>query len=82
MKQCRDCQGDVSEQAMMCPNCGAPYPAREKWDGYGYEYKSRLKANCQTILPIWFLPKIGQRRFGIYKGYSGDYKYVILIKFG
>jgi hypothetical protein len=25
---------------MSCPNCGAPLPAKEKWDGYGFEYKS------------------------------------------
>ncbi len=40
MKPCRECQHHISEQALSCPNCGAPYPAREKWDGYGFEYKS------------------------------------------
>ena len=42
MKPCRECGHPVSEQALACPNCGAPYPAREKWDGWGYEYKSGL----------------------------------------
>jgi len=32
MKKCRECQHDVSEQVLDCPNCGAPYPAKEKWD--------------------------------------------------
>ena len=41
MKNCRDCHREVSEQAIVCPNCGAPYPAREKWDGWGFEYKSK-----------------------------------------
>jgi hypothetical protein len=41
MKNCRECQHIVSEQAVACPHCGAPYPARAKWDGWGYEYKSR-----------------------------------------
>lgn len=54
MKECRDCQGNVSEQAMMCPHCGAPYPAREQWDGYGYEYKSRLKIAGLPLLHISF----------------------------
>jgi hypothetical protein len=27
---------------MVCPHCGAPYPAKEKWDGWGFEYKSNL----------------------------------------
>jgi hypothetical protein len=41
MKQCRECKQNVSEQAFHCPGCGAPYPAKEKWDGWGYEYKSK-----------------------------------------
>ena len=40
MKPCRECQHPISEQAMSCPNCGAPFPAKERWDGYGFEYKS------------------------------------------
>lgn len=41
MKECRDCQHVVSEQALSCPNCGAPHPAKEKWNGWGFEYKSK-----------------------------------------
>ena len=43
MTPCRECQGEVSEQASACPHCGAPFPARAQWDGWGWEYKSRLK---------------------------------------
>ena len=25
---------------MACPKCGAPFPAKEKWDGWGFEYKT------------------------------------------
>ncbi len=42
MEKCRDCGHDVSDQAMACPGCGAPFPARAKWDGWGYEYKSGM----------------------------------------
>lgn len=42
MKSCRACKHQVSEQAASCPGCGAPYPARERWDGYGFEYKSQF----------------------------------------
>lgn len=42
MKLCRACKHEISEQAFSCPNCGAPYPAKEKWDGWGFEYKSNL----------------------------------------
>ncbi|MGR9053992.1 MAG: zinc ribbon domain-containing protein [Gammaproteobacteria bacterium] len=31
----------MSEQAFACPSCGAPYPAKPHWDGWGFEYKSK-----------------------------------------
>lgn len=40
MTACRACGRQVSEDAFVCPGCGAPYPAKPKWDGWGYEYKS------------------------------------------
>lgn len=40
MKPCRECRREVSEQAITCPGCGAPFPARNKWDGWGFEYKT------------------------------------------
>jgi hypothetical protein len=60
MKQCRDCQHVVSEQAMMCPNCGCPYPAKEKWDGWGYEYKSRMNIAGLPLIHISFKYKPGR----------------------
>jgi hypothetical protein len=41
MKPCRECKAEISEQAFACPKCGAPYPAKPMWDGWGYEYKSK-----------------------------------------
>jgi hypothetical protein len=41
MKPCRACGHEISEQAMACPNCGAPFPAKDKWDGWGFEYRSK-----------------------------------------
>ncbi len=41
MRPCRECKHDISGQAVSCPHCGAPYPAKEKWDGWGFEYKSK-----------------------------------------
>lgn len=54
MKPCRECRREVSEQAFACPQCGAPYPAREWWDGWGYEYKSRLRIAGLPLLHISF----------------------------
>jgi hypothetical protein len=50
MKQCRECRHEISEQAITCPQCGAPYPAKETWDGWGFEYKSKA-----TFLGLPFL---------------------------
>ena len=54
MKPCRDCQHEVSEQAMACPHCGAPFPAREKWDGWGFEWKSKATFFGLPLLHISF----------------------------
>lgn len=49
LKSCRVCQ-----HAVACPGCGAPYPAREKWDGHGFEYKSGLRILGLPLLHISF----------------------------
>ena len=54
MKPCRECQHQISEQAWVCPQCGAPYPARESWDGWGYEYKSKLSLAGLPLVHISF----------------------------
>ena len=54
MKSCRQCRHTISEQALMCPNCGVPYPAKEGWDGWGYEYKSEATLFGLPILHVSF----------------------------
>src|SRR5689334_17657240 len=54
MKPCRSCGHEISEDALSCPNCGAPYPAREKWDGWGYEYKSEAAVFGLPLVHISF----------------------------
>ena len=54
LKNCRDCFTPVSEQAVMCPKCGAPYPAKDKWDGWGWEYKSKTSLGGLPLLHISF----------------------------
>jgi len=39
---------------MSCPQCGAPRPAKEKWDGHGYEYKSKTSLLGIPLLHISF----------------------------
>ncbi|OGP68625.1 MAG: hypothetical protein A2W27_00850 [Deltaproteobacteria bacterium RBG_16_44_11] len=54
MKNCRECKHEISENAMSCPNCGAPFPAKEKWDGWGFEYKSKATIAGLPLLHISF----------------------------
>ena len=54
MKPCRECGHEVSEQAFQCPHCGAPYPARAQWDGYGFEYKSSATLYGLPLVHISF----------------------------
>ena len=54
MKPCRECRREVSEQARACPQCGAPFPAKDKWDGWGFEYKSPLSLFGLPLLHISF----------------------------
>ncbi len=54
MKPCRECGHEVSEQALTCPHCGAPQPASEKWDGWGFEYKSEATLFGWPLLHISF----------------------------
>jgi hypothetical protein len=54
MTPCRECKKEISEQAISCPHCGAPYPAKETWDGWGFEYKSKLVFWGLPLLHISF----------------------------
>ena len=54
MKTCRECQHPVSEDAFACPSCGAPYPARPEWSGWGYEYRSKTRLFGLPLLHISF----------------------------
>lgn len=51
---CRDCKREVSTQAHSCPECGAPHPYQPKWDGYGFEYKSRTTLLGLPLVHIAF----------------------------
>jgi hypothetical protein len=54
MKPCRECRREISEQALACPGCGAPYPARAAWDGYGFEYRSKARVAGLPLLHVSF----------------------------
>lgn len=54
MKPCRECGNEVSESAQICPKCGAPKPADEKWNGYGFEYKCPFTVFGLPLIHISF----------------------------
>ena len=54
MKPCRECKHEVSEQAPICPHCGAPRPAVTNWNGWGYEYKSKTLIMGLPLLHVSF----------------------------
>ena len=61
MKPCRECHHQISEQALACPQCGAPFPAREKWDGFGFEYKSEASIGDLPLVHISFKYRADRR---------------------
>ena len=61
MKPCRECRHEISEQAVTCPHCGAPFPAKEKWDGWGFEYKSEASVAGWPLVHISFKYKPSRR---------------------
>ncbi len=50
MKPCRECGQDISDEAVSCPHCGAPRPARDRRDGWGFEYRTEAE--------LWGLPLV------------------------
>ena len=54
MTKCRDCSNTISTDAPLCPHCGAPYPWKENWDGYGWEWKSKATIGSLPLVHISF----------------------------
>mgnify|MGYP000272581241 CR=1 FL=1 len=54
MTLCRECRHEISEHAVICPQCGAPFATQEKWDGWGFEYKSKATFMGLPLLHISF----------------------------
>lgn len=60
MIPCRECGHEISEQATFCPQCGAPFPAKPKWDGHGFEYKSPITVMGLPLLHVSFKYRLGR----------------------
>lgn len=51
---CRSCRKEVSTDALSCPHCGAPWPARRAWRGWGYEWKSKTTVLGVPLVHVAF----------------------------
>ncbi|MCC2670858.1 MAG: hypothetical protein K0Q72_3329 [Armatimonadetes bacterium] len=51
---CRSCCKEVSTEAVTCPHCGAPSPARQAWRGWGYEWKSKQSIGGWPVVHVAF----------------------------
>ncbi|KPK64544.1 hypothetical protein AMJ83_02245 [candidate division WOR_3 bacterium SM23_42] len=65
--QCRECQKEISTEAKNCPHCGAPFPARKKWKGSGFEWKSKQTFYGYPLVHIAF-GRDAQNRIRVAKG--------------
>lgn len=54
LTRCRECRKEISTQAMACPHCGAPYPARKEWKGSGIDWKSETTLYGYPLVHIAF----------------------------
>ena len=64
---CRECGRQISTDAPACPACGAPWPSRPRWQGWGFEWKSRTTVYGYPLVHIAF-GRDARRRFRVAKG--------------
>jgi hypothetical protein len=54
LTSCRECGSQVSDEAVNCPHCGAPYPSRHEWKGTGIDYKSQTTVYGYPLVHVAF----------------------------
>lgn len=64
---CRECKNQISTNARKCPQCGAPYPARQVWNGTGFEWRSQAEYMGYPIIHIAF-GRTAQNKLRVAKG--------------
>lgn len=67
LTKCRECENEVSTEAIACPHCGAPYPARQEWKGFGFEWKSNVTCWGYPLVHVAF-GRDAQRKLRVAKG--------------
>ena len=60
---CRECNREVSNEALSCPHCGAPWPTTREWKGSGFEWVSQTRVFGIPLVHVAFgRNKNGKRR--------------------
>jgi hypothetical protein len=54
LMSCRECERQVSDEAMSCPHCGAPRPSNHQWKGTGVDYKSQTVVYGYPLVHVAF----------------------------
>jgi hypothetical protein len=63
---CRECGKPVSDEAPICPSCGAPRPYSAEWTGTGVDWKSRATVFGLPLIHVAFGRNAqGKRRVAI-----------------
>lgn len=64
---CRECRKEISSQAKVCPHCGAPYPFKKEWQGWGIDWKTESTLCGYPLVHIAF-GRDAQGKWRIAKG--------------
>lgn len=64
---CRECGGQVSDQAQACPHCGAPVPWKTDFRGWGFEWKSKTEIAGWPLVHV-AIGRGPDRRWRVAKG--------------
>ncbi len=67
LMRCRECRKEISTEAANCPYCGAPFPAKKKWLGRGFEWKSKQTFYGYPFVHVAF-GRDAQNRIRVAKG--------------
>jgi hypothetical protein len=76
--KCKECQVDVSDSAVSCPNCGISFPGISDEDGAKIEKDSRYRGWLSIPAVLFFVP-IFAVMYNVFTGHDAVAKEVFLV---
>jgi hypothetical protein len=67
LTQCRECKKEISTEARQCPHCGVPFPAKIKFGGRGFEWRSKQTFYGYPLIHVAF-GRDAQNKMRVAKG--------------